>query len=63
MLKIEDDGEFFAPTDAHGGGRGLANIQARASLIDGRVSWASRAGGGTIFTFNKGKDAEKALVP
>jgi signal transduction histidine kinase len=54
VLKIEDDGEFFTPTVAHAGGRGLANIQARASLIDGRASWAERAGGGTVFTFRKG---------
>ena len=63
VLKIEDDGEFFAPTEAHGGGRGLANIQARASLIDGRAAWAPREGGGTIFTFRKGKEAATAVVP
>ena len=52
-LTIEDDGEFFTPVAGHGDGRGLANIQARASLIDARVSWTERQGGGTIFRLKK----------
>ncbi len=52
-LMIEDDGEFFAPADQRAQGRGLANIHARASLIGAAVSWAGRAGGGTIFTLTK----------
>ena len=54
ILKLEDDGRDFDPaavgkTD----GRGLANMQARASLIDAKISWARRAGGGTVFTLER----------
>ena len=53
ILTIEDDGEFFAPNDTLAKGRGLANINARASLIDAEVSWSEREGGGTVFTLKK----------
>jgi signal transduction histidine kinase/ligand-binding sensor domain-containing protein len=53
VLRIEDDGSFFAPSDGHTEGRGLANIHARASLIEAKVSWTERPGGGTIFTLRK----------
>lgn len=52
-LQIEDDGQFFAPGAEHGQGRGLANIHARASLIDARVGWTERPGGGTRFELSK----------
>jgi signal transduction histidine kinase len=52
-LTIEDDGSFFSPTAVRGEGRGLANIYARASLIDAEIAWTERAGGGTVFTLIK----------
>ena len=53
VLTIEDDGQFFAPAAINGQGRGLANIHARASLIDARVSWTEKPGGGTVFTLKR----------
>lgn len=53
ILTIADDGEFFAPVDLPAQGRGLANIHARASLIEAEVTWNKRAAGGTIFTLTK----------
>jgi signal transduction histidine kinase/ligand-binding sensor domain-containing protein len=53
ILTIEDDGEFFAPNNTLAQGRGLANINARASLIGAEVSWIERDGGGTVFTLRK----------
>src|SRR5438128_8200049 len=52
-LGIEDDGEFFAPDDTRGEGRGLANIHARASLIGAEVAWTEQESGGTRFTLRK----------
>jgi signal transduction histidine kinase len=53
-LTIEDDGHNFDPRDKKmKQGRGLANIRARASLIDADVTWRKRPGGGTIFTLHK----------
>jgi signal transduction histidine kinase/ligand-binding sensor domain-containing protein len=53
-LQIEDDGRGF---DGSGTkkkpGRGVANIRARASMIDAEVEWAKREGGGTVFTLHK----------
>ena len=48
-LKIEDDGRGFDGNEAKNkSGRGVANIRARASMIDGEVVWKKRPGGGTI---------------
>ncbi len=52
ILTIEDDGRSFEPNQKSGG-RGLANMLARASLIDGKISWDQREGGGTVFTLRK----------
>ncbi|MEP6925881.1 MAG: two-component regulator propeller domain-containing protein [Pyrinomonadaceae bacterium] len=52
VLTIEDDGREFEPP-IHAKGRGLANIRARASLIEAEISWAGRLDGGTIFTLRK----------
>ncbi len=53
-LQIEDDGRGF---DGSGirkkPGRGVANIRARASMIDAEVEWAKREAGGTEFTLHK----------
>ena len=43
-------GRDFEPLDGkRKQGRGLANIRARASLIEAEVNWKKRAGGGTEF--------------
>ncbi len=53
-LRIEDDGLGF---DGSGTkkkpGRGVANMRARASMIDAEVDWVKRDGGGTMFTLYK----------
>ena len=56
LLELEDDGRDFDPKGNKrkaGGGRGLSNILARASLIEAEVAWAKRAQGGTVFTLHK----------
>jgi ligand-binding sensor domain-containing protein/signal transduction histidine kinase len=52
-LTIEDDGRSFVPSGASMQGRGLANIHARASLIEAEIAWSEREGGGTVFTLKK----------
>jgi len=52
VLTIEDNGKAFDP-DQKSGGRGLANMFARASLIDAKVAWDKRDSGGTVFTLRK----------
>jgi signal transduction histidine kinase len=53
-LKLEDDGRDFDPAVVtNSDGRGLANMQARARLIDARISWSRRDGGGTVFTLER----------
>ncbi len=53
-LQIEDDGLGF---DGSGTkkrpGRGVANIRARASMIDAEVEWRKCEGGGTVFSLQK----------
>ena len=59
IFRLEDDGREFEPRERKRKegrgkeGRGLANIRARASLIEAEVSWSRRDGGGTIFTLRK----------
>jgi signal transduction histidine kinase/ligand-binding sensor domain-containing protein len=49
-LVIEDDGRGFDEGDSkRKSGRGVANIRARASMIDGEVEWKKRAPAGTSF--------------
>ena len=53
-LTIEDDGRGFDPGDAKkNAGRGVANIRARASMIDAEVDWKRRNGGGTMFVLHR----------
>jgi signal transduction histidine kinase/ligand-binding sensor domain-containing protein len=53
-LKIEDDGRgFHEGTSKKKSGRGVANIRARASMIDASVDWHSPNGVGTVFTLTK----------
>ena len=50
-LTIEDDGRGFDEHEVKKkAGRGVANIRARASMIDAEVDWQKRAGGGTSFS-------------
>ncbi|MDT4897723.1 MAG: hypothetical protein QOH25_2800 [Acidobacteriota bacterium] len=54
LLTLEDDGRDFDPQDRKiKQGRGLANIRARASLIEAEVNWRRREGGGTQFKLRK----------
>lgn len=54
VLTIEDNGRGFDGRHKRANtGRGLANIRARASLIEADVRWTERPGGGTIFTMRK----------
>ncbi len=53
-LAIDDDGRGFDRSEARKNpGRGVANIRARASMIDANVEWSKRDGGGTAFTLRK----------
>src|SRR5687767_9384264 len=52
-LRIEDNGIPFKSQHTNSEGRGLANMRARAGLIDARISWEPREGGGTIFTLKR----------
>jgi signal transduction histidine kinase len=53
-LQIEDDGRGFDRSEAKKKpGRGVANIRARASMINAEVNWAKRDGGGTVFRLHK----------
>jgi signal transduction histidine kinase len=51
LLQLKDNGKNFDPsTRKNLEGRGLANMRARASLIDAEISWEKVEAGGTIFT-------------
>jgi nitrate/nitrite-specific signal transduction histidine kinase len=52
-LRIEDNGRSFESQPTNSEGRGLANMRARAGLIDAHISWQPREGGGTMFTLNR----------
>lgn len=52
-LTITDNGREFEPAQqARKEGRGLANMRARASLIDAEINWERQGAGGTIFTLH-----------
>jgi signal transduction histidine kinase/ligand-binding sensor domain-containing protein len=57
-LKIEDNGKPFQSQHTNSEGRGLANMRARAGLIDARISWEPRQGGGTAFTLTRAATAD-----
>ncbi|HEY0547626.1 MAG TPA: two-component regulator propeller domain-containing protein [Pyrinomonadaceae bacterium] len=60
ILKLTDDGGGFDQRDKKAGsGRGLANIRARASLIEAEVSWRRNPRGGTLFTLRKANIAAR----
>ena len=51
VLQLKDNGRDFSPDDQKNlEGRGLANMRARASLIDAEISWEKSPEGGTVFT-------------
>jgi signal transduction histidine kinase/ligand-binding sensor domain-containing protein len=51
LLQLRDNGEDFDPLEQKNvRGRGLANMRARASLIDAEISWEKVDGAGTVFT-------------
>jgi signal transduction histidine kinase/ligand-binding sensor domain-containing protein len=52
-LRIEDNGRPFKSQQTNSEGRGLANMRARAGLIDARISWEPREDGGTVFTLTR----------
>ena len=52
-LRIEDNGRSFKSQHTNSEGRGLANMRARAGLIDARISWEPREDGGTVFTLTR----------
>jgi signal transduction histidine kinase len=52
-LRIEDNGRSFESQPTNSEGRGLANMRARAGLIDAQIVWEPREGGGTVFTLNR----------
>ena len=52
-LRIEDNGRPFESQPTNSEGRGLANMRARAALIDARIAWEPREGGGTVFTLTR----------
>jgi len=49
LLRLEDNGQPFNISNNNSEGRGLANMRARAALIDAKLSWEKREGGGTVF--------------
>jgi signal transduction histidine kinase len=50
-LTITDNGHEFDPTrETRKEGRGLANMRARASLIDAKIGWERQEASGTVFT-------------
>jgi signal transduction histidine kinase/streptogramin lyase len=53
LMTLEDDGRDFDPQSKKKKGRGLANIRARASLIEAEVSWERDRKNGNIFTLRK----------
>ncbi|HKY27094.1 MAG TPA: two-component regulator propeller domain-containing protein, partial [Pyrinomonadaceae bacterium] len=62
-LVIEDDGIEFDPNGNQSEGRGLANMRARASLIEAEISWRRRETGGTVFTLKRAKDDHSKVSP
>jgi signal transduction histidine kinase len=54
VLQLEDNGRNFNPGRQKTlAGRGLANMRARASLIEADISWEPTEKGGTVFTLKK----------
>ena len=52
-LRLEDNGRSFESQPTNSEGRGLANMRARAGLIEAQISWQPREDGGTVFTLTR----------
>ena len=52
-LRLEDNGCAFDMNNTNVRGRGLANMRARAGLIDAEISWDKGEEGGTVFTLTR----------
>jgi signal transduction histidine kinase len=61
-LQLEDNGCAFESQPKNSEGRGLANMRARAGLIDAQISWQPREGGGTVFTLNRKAAQPKSIL-
>ena len=61
VLQLQDNGKVFDPSEHQNlAGRGLANMHARASLIEAEISWEKAPEGGTVFTLQlKGAGASR----
>jgi signal transduction histidine kinase/ligand-binding sensor domain-containing protein len=58
-LTLEDNGCSFDLENRKPDGRGLANMRARAGLIDAEIAWRKGEDGGTVFTLvRKAKSTE-----
>jgi signal transduction histidine kinase len=53
VVTLADNGAGFDSSARAARGRGLTNMRARATLIDARIEWSERKGGGTVFTLRK----------
>jgi signal transduction histidine kinase len=51
-LRIDDNGTSFHPDTVSSKGRGIANIKARASLVNAKVAWKELRGGGNRFAMS-----------
>lgn len=49
-LAISDNGSSFQPDGSSNSGRGIANIRARASIIDAAIAWEAQPGIGNSFS-------------
>lgn len=61
-LRIEDNGRSFESQPTKAEGRGLANMRARAGLIEAHISWQSREDGGTVFILTRKAEAAGATL-
>jgi signal transduction histidine kinase len=61
LLRLEDNGCSFDLQNKKADGRGLANMRARAGLIDAEIAWEKGQTGGTAFTlFRKARAVAEA---
>jgi two-component system sensor histidine kinase UhpB len=51
VLEVRDDGHGISPSEATGGGTGLAGMRERAMLVGGRLTVRARPAGGTEVRF------------
>jgi signal transduction histidine kinase len=61
ILTLEDNGCSFDLENRKPHGRGLANMRARAGLIDAEISWSKGDPGGTVFSLIRKAPTEVTL--